>query len=88
MQASKDRRVTTHTVRQHWLARFMLVPHHIGWHLAHHVDPGVPMSRLPRLHRELRAAGYVTDALEYGSYPALWRKLGSGTKAEAPQPSR
>jgi fatty acid desaturase len=79
MQASKDRRQTTHSVRQHIVARFFLVPHHIGWHLAHHVDPGVPMSRLPVLHRELAKCGYVTDALEYESYPALWRKLASGT---------
>ena len=53
MQRSKDRRETTHTVRQHWLARFLLVPFHIGWHLAHHVDSGVPMANLPKLHREL-----------------------------------
>jgi fatty acid desaturase len=80
MQRSKDRRNTTHTVRQHWPARFMLVPYHIGWHLAHHVDAGVPMANLPKLHRELVRAGYITDAIEYRSYPALWRKLSSGTK--------
>lgn len=78
MQRSKDRRLTTHTVRQHAVARFFLVPHHIGWHLAHHVDSGVPMANLPSLHRELRRAGYVTDSLEYRNYPALWRKLSSG----------
>ncbi|MCU1430740.1 MAG: hypothetical protein JWL83_4740 [Actinomycetia bacterium] len=78
MQASKDRRVTTHSVRQHPVARFLMVPNYIGWHLAHHVDPGVPMSRLPVLHAELRQAGYVTDAIEYPTYPALWRKLSSG----------
>jgi fatty acid desaturase len=78
MQRSKDRRLTTHTVRQHWPARFMLVPFHIGWHLAHHVDAGVPMANLPKLHKELVRAGYVNDALEYPSYPALWRKLSSG----------
>jgi fatty acid desaturase len=80
MQRSKDRRETTHTVRQHPLARFMLVPHHIGWHLAHHVDSGVPMRHLPRFHAELRRAGYVTDTLEYASYPALWRRLASGPR--------
>ena len=79
MQRSKDRRLTTHSVRQSALARFALVPFHIGWHLAHHVDAGVPMANLPRLHEELRRAGYVTAALEYPSYRALWRKLGSGT---------
>jgi fatty acid desaturase len=80
MQRSKDRRNTTHSVRQHWTARFMLVPYHIGWHLAHHVDAGVPMAHLPKFHRELQRAGYVTDAIEYRSYPSLWRKLASGTK--------
>ncbi|HEY4331443.1 MAG TPA: fatty acid desaturase, partial [Ilumatobacteraceae bacterium] len=34
MSASKDRRVTTHSVRQRPLARFLLVPYNIGWHLA------------------------------------------------------
>jgi fatty acid desaturase len=77
MERSKDRRLTTHSVRQHPLARFMLVPYHIGWHLAHHVDMGVPMANLPKLHRELRRTGYVTDDIEYRNYPALWRKLSS-----------
>lgn len=77
MHRSKDRRETTHTVRQTAAARFALVPFHIGWHLAHHVDSGVPMAHLPRLHDELRRAGYVNDELEYPSYTALWRKLSS-----------
>jgi fatty acid desaturase len=77
MQQSKDRRLTTHTVRQHWAARFGLVPFHIGWHLAHHVDAGIPMANLPKLHAELRRSGYVSDDLEYPSYTALWRKLSS-----------
>lgn len=75
MQRSKDRRLTTHTVRQLPLARFMIVPNHIGWHLAHHVDSGVPMANLPKLHAELRRANYVTDELEYPSYVALWKQL-------------
>lgn len=77
MEASADRRRTTHSVRQTWPARTWLVPFHIGWHLAHHVDPGIPMARLPAFHAELRRAGYVTDALEYPSYRALWRALSS-----------
>jgi fatty acid desaturase len=77
MQRSKDRRQTTHTVRQHLLARFILVPYNIGWHLAHHVDSGVPFRNLPRLHRALRDSGYVDDTFEYPSYPAIWRALKS-----------
>jgi fatty acid desaturase len=78
MQRSKDRRLTTHSVKQSAIARFFLVPFHIGWHLAHHVDAGVPMAHLPRLHAELQRAGYVSDRLEYRSYTALWRRLSSG----------
>jgi fatty acid desaturase len=77
MRASEDRRETTHSVRQHPLARFAMVPYHIGWHLAHHVDSGIPWLNLPRFHRMLEASGYVTLGLEHRSYRALWRKLAS-----------
>ena len=77
LEKSKDRRVTTHNVRQSLLARFWLVPYNTGWHLAHHVDMGVPWRNLPRFHRELVRAGYVTDELTYPSYRALWRALAS-----------
>ncbi|HEY5172944.1 MAG TPA: fatty acid desaturase, partial [Acidimicrobiia bacterium] len=82
MQRSKDRRLTTHSVRQSPLSRFFLVPYHIGWHLAHHVDAGVPMAHLPALHAELRRAGYVVEGLEYRNYTSLWRKLASGASLE------
>ena len=83
MERSKDRRLTTHTVRQHALAKFFMVPYNIGWHLSHHVDIGVPWRNLPRYHRELAAAGWVPDGLEYPSYFALWRKLASRPDGDA-----
>ncbi|MBA2496845.1 MAG: fatty acid desaturase family protein [Acidimicrobiia bacterium] len=78
MERSADRRRTTHHVRQSWLARFWIVPCNTGWHLAHHVDIGVPFRHLPALHAELVAAGWVPTALEWPSYRALWRALGAG----------
>ena len=83
MDASTDRRATTHTVRQTWWARGFLVPYRIGWHLPHHVDSGVSMRHLPRYHRALRDAGYVTPELEYHSYRVLWRALRAGTPARS-----
>lgn len=77
LQKSKDRRVTTHNVRQSLPARFWIVPYNTGWHLAHHVDMGIPWRNLPALHEELVRAGYVTDGLTYPSYRALWRALAS-----------
>ncbi|MEZ5142905.1 MAG: fatty acid desaturase [Acidimicrobiales bacterium] len=73
MAASKDRRKTTHVVHQSLVPRFWIVPFNTGWHLAHHVDMGVPFQHLPALHDELVAAGWVTDELEHPSYRALWR---------------
>ena len=75
MMASKDRRITTHSVRQHAFARFLLVPYNIGWHLAHHVDSGVPFRNLPRFHQALRENGYIDDELEHPSYRHLWLAL-------------
>ncbi len=78
MVRSKDRRLTTHVIRQSRLARYWMVPYNTGWHLAHHVDMGVPWYNLPRLHQELVASGWVTDAVEYPSYRAFWRTASSG----------
>lgn len=77
MQRSDDRRLTTHHVRQTWLPRFWIVPYNTGWHLAHHVDIGVPFRHLPALHRELETAGWIQPGLEYPSYRALWRRASS-----------
>jgi fatty acid desaturase len=78
MKQSADRRETTHSVRQHLPARLTIVPYYTGWHLAHHVDSGIPMRNLPKLHEELVRSGYVQPGLEYRSYPALWKALASG----------
>lgn len=78
MKASPDRRETTHSVKQHWPARLTIVPYYTGYHLAHHVDSGIPMRHLPALHRELIRSGYVQPGLEYENYPALWKALASG----------
>ena len=86
MEASDDRRATTHNVRQHWFARFWFVPYNTGWHLAHHVDMGIPWRNLPAFHAELEAAGYITPAITYPSYRALWRAATSkGTPTVAEQ---
>jgi fatty acid desaturase len=89
MTRSGDRRLTTHHVRQGLVARFFMVPYRTGWHLAHHVDMGVPFRNLPRLHAELAAAGWVPADLEHPSYRALWRRLASApaSRSGAPGPA-
>lgn len=78
MKRSGDRRETTHDIRQSRVASFWLVPFNIGYHLAHHVDMGVSCWRLPQLHDELTASGWVTDEYTYPTYRSLWRALASG----------
>ncbi len=80
LQADPDRRATTHHVRQSWAARFWIVPFHTGWHLAHHVDGGIPWRNLPAFQRELDAAGYAPPGLEWPSYLSLWRALVAGDR--------
>jgi fatty acid desaturase len=77
MEQSADRRRTTHHVEQSLLARFWMVPFNTGYHLAHHVDAGVPFQHLPALHHELVAAGWVTPEITYPNYRSLWRALSS-----------
>ena len=77
LRADDDRRVTTHSVKQHLFSSFYFVPFNLGWHIAHHTDSGIPFRSLPTYHRQLRASGFVSDAYEYGSYLAIWRALRS-----------
>jgi fatty acid desaturase len=83
MERSPDRRRTTHVIRQGPLARFCMVPYNTGWHLAHHVDMGVPWRNLPRLHDELVASGWVVPAIEYRSYRAFWKACSAGQLADS-----
>lgn len=78
MHQSIDRRQTTHHVRQSWLPRFWFAPLNTGWHLAHHVDSGVPFRNLPRLQQELEDAGYCSPELIWPSYRALWKACVAG----------
>jgi fatty acid desaturase len=75
---SPDRRVTSHHVRQSWLSSILMVPYGIGWHLAHHVDSGIPFRNLPVFTRALEEDGYITPEHTWPSYRALWRALASG----------
>ena len=68
MTRTPDRRNTTHHIRQSWLARVLFVPYHVGYHLAHHVDSGIPARNLPRLaagpgRRRLPASGSIVADL-------------------------
>jgi fatty acid desaturase len=45
-----------------WLGRFFLFPHHVNYHLEHHLCPAVPHYHLPALHRLLLEKGVLDGA--------------------------
>jgi fatty acid desaturase len=57
------------------VAKFMLNPHHVGYHLEHHLYPAVPHYHLPELHRALKADGRFDTALVETSYLQALRAL-------------
>lgn len=75
MTRSDDRRLTTHHIHQGFLSKHVFLSQSIGYHLAHHVDSGIPMANLPRLQRALEEDGYVTEAITHRGYWAFWRTL-------------
>jgi len=44
------------------LGRALLFPHHVNYHLEHHLYPAVPHYRLPHLHRLLDEKGALAGA--------------------------
>lgn len=60
LTAARSNRTTGRPLN--WLARFVLFPHHVNFHLEHHLYPAVPHYRLPQLHRLLAQKGALHGA--------------------------
>lgn len=56
------------------LARLVMFPHHVNYHIEHHLFPAVPHYHLPRLHAELRARGILEHA-EVRRFGETWRRI-------------
>ena len=57
-----------------WIARTLLFPHHVNYHLEHHLYPAVPHYHLPRLHCVLQGKGAL-DGAEVRDVGATWRTV-------------
>ena len=75
MTRSPDRRLTTHDIHQGFWSKYVFLSQGIGFHLAHHVDSGIPMSNLHKLHRALEEDGYITPDLTQRGYWSFFRQL-------------
>ena len=56
-----------------WL-RWLLFPHHVNFHIEHHLYASVPMYNLPRLHEEMKRQG-VLEGAEVVAFPATLGKI-------------
>jgi fatty acid desaturase len=57
-----------------WLARMFLFPHHVNYHVEHHLYPAVPHYHLPALHRLLVDKGAL-QAAEVRDFAGTWQRV-------------
>ena len=55
-------------ISRNWMMCFMMNPHHVAYHLEHHLFPAVPHYNLPKLHLALAADPRYEKALVDYSY--------------------
>ena len=75
MAASADPLRNTRTTRAGLLARAVLAPFSVNYHLEHHLEPAMPMRNLAALHRVLVARGDVDPATVAPGYLAVLREM-------------
>lgn len=67
-ETGSDPLKNTRTTRAHVLARLTVAPHHVNYHLEHHLLPKVPHYKLRALHALLRERGAYADATHAPGY--------------------
>jgi len=60
----------------------LLFPHHVNYHLEHHLYPAVPHYHLPALHRALQARG-VLEGAEVRDIPDTFNMIFAARKSKA-----
>ncbi|RMF18438.1 MAG: fatty acid desaturase [Candidatus Dadabacteria bacterium] len=75
--------LNTRTTYASPLARVTVAPHHVNYHLEHHVAMTVPHYKLKRLHRMLRERGVYDHSPSAPNYIEILRLVGSGKAAAA-----
>ena len=78
---------STRSVKANLLERFFIAPHQVGYHLEHHLYPGVPFYNLPKLHQLLMSVSdYSSKAhITHGYLSGLLDELGHQRKVEQAQ---
>jgi fatty acid desaturase len=69
------------------LGRWLLFPHHVNYHLEHHLYPAVPHYHLPRLHRLLADKGALDGAEVRDLAVTLGLVFGPRNRERQPEPT-
>ena len=56
-----DPRRNTRTVYANWFERLLFAPHHLNYHLEHHLLATIPIYHLKKAHQLLKAKGFYDD---------------------------
>jgi fatty acid desaturase len=74
MERTADPLRNTRTTHAGWIARLLVAPNHVNYHVEHHLLMTVPYFRLPALHRLLVERGALPEASVEPSYLAVLRR--------------
>jgi fatty acid desaturase len=77
-EATDDPLRNTRTTAASWPVRLVLAPHHVNYHLEHHLLMTVPHWRLPAMHRVLRERGVFGPHNHAPGYLAVLRGVVTG----------
>lgn len=64
----------TRTTKASWISHLFLAPHHVNYHLEHHLLMTVPQHSLPKLHNYLVGKNIFNDGNSAPSYFSVFRK--------------
>ncbi len=68
----------TRTTKATWLLRFLMVPHHVNYHLEHHLFTYCPWYNLPAAHKILIENGYENEMCIETSYLSVLTRATNG----------
>lgn len=71
---TSDVRTATRTTMASWWSRWLVFPHNVNYHLAHHLYPSIPHYRLKQAHHALEKTGILTNSETCTLWQA-WRKV-------------
>jgi fatty acid desaturase len=68
VEDSLDPKKNTRTTYANFLEKLLFAPHHVNYHLEHHMMMGVPPYNLPAMHKLLKAKGFYENGTLASGY--------------------